>query len=87
MKASGLQTSGFPSGVCTEFRAFHCTLCLQRMMGKESLEDWVSSGTSVKEFCLDATITRLHHYREERLGSDSVPKRKGLLVAEQAASV
>lgn len=54
---------------------------------RESLEDWVSSGTSVKEFYLDATVTCLHQYREERLGSDSVPKRKGFLVAEQASSV
>lgn len=74
-----MQLSGLPSSVSIEFRASHCILCMQRM-GKESLEDWVSSGTSVKVSHLDATVTCLHQFREERLEGDSVPKRKGLLV-------
>lgn len=57
--------------------------CSMQLVGKESLEDWVSS----REFHPLAIVTCSQQYREERLGSDCVPKRKGLLVAEPAASV
>lgn len=63
------------------------TACSRQLTGKGSLEDRASSGTSVNEFYPHATVTCSHQYMKERLGSDWVPKRKGLLVAEPAASV
>lgn len=76
-----MQLSRLPRGVFLQnlggfpLHPQHVTL---QVTGKKSLEDWVR----IKEFHLDSIVPCLHQRREERLGSDSVPKRKGLLVAE-----